>query len=275
MAIKDILVHLGSNDARSPTTTFALSLAAQLGAHITAAGVALKYMPLGAIEDVGVYEAFAQRTGESREAAEAAYKKLEAALPAGVRSELVMIEEVELIASERFGELGRHFDLSIVGQQNQDSDEENALMVRGALYGSGKPIFIVPRNHIGAARIQKAMVCWDGSVAAARALAGSLPLLQRASKVEVVRAKEDGQSLDELPGFNITRHLARHGIHSTLKILGPTSDPAAAIQSYASESEPDYIVMGGYGHWRFREFVFGGVTRTLLSSTNRPLFMAH
>jgi nucleotide-binding universal stress UspA family protein len=86
---------------------------------------------------------------------------------------------------------------------------------------------------------------------------------------------EEGQTLEELPGFNIARHLARHGISATLKVLPATSDAAAAILSYAAASNPDYMVMGGYGHWKLREFVFGGTTRTILSSLPIPVFMAH
>ena len=208
---------------------FALSLAAQTGAHVTAAGISLKYLPFGMIQDVSTYNAFTQLTDESRAKIEGAYKKFEAAAPAGVQSELVVIEVPDQEASRRFGELGRHFDVSVVGQGTRFTQEDVNLMVQGALFYSGKPLLIVPNIHKGPAKLGKAMVCWDGGIAAARAIAGALPLLCRAGKVEVVRVAEEGQTLGELPGFNIARHLARHGISVTLKELPLTSDAAAAI----------------------------------------------
>jgi nucleotide-binding universal stress UspA family protein len=78
-----------------------------------------------------------------------------------------------------------------------------------------------------------------------------------------------------LPGFNITRHLARHGINATLTSLPSANDVGNVILSYAAESGADYIVMGGYGHWKLTEFVLGGTTRTILSSMTAPVFMAH
>lgn len=276
MAIKDILVHLDASEAGFMATQFALSLAAHTGAHVTAAGIAIQYMPMASVEDVVAYnEAFAQLTEQSRTAAEAAYKKVAAAAPAGVESELVMIEAPAQIASDRFGELGRHFDLSIVGHGSPESQDEENLMVQGALFGSGKPVFLVPFIYKGPAKLGKVMVCWDGGIPAARAVAGSLPLLRRAGRVEVVRVSEQGQTPKELPGFNITRHLARHGVTVTLTGLPSAMDAGSAILSYARDSAPDYIVMGGYGHWKLKEFVFGGTTRTILSSTTVPIFMAH
>jgi len=275
MAIKDIVVYLDASESGNTAEEFALSLAAQTGAHVTAVGISVKYLPFGMVQDVSIYDAFTQLTDESRAKIEAAYKKFDAAAPAGVQSELVVIEVPDQEANRRFGELGRHFDVSIVGQGTRSTQDDVNLMVQGALFYSGKPLLIVPNNHKGPAKLGKAMVCWDGGVAAARAIAGALPLLCRAGKVEIVRVAEEGQTLEELPGFNIARHLARHGISATLKELPATSDASAAILSYAAASNPDYMVMGGYGHWKLTEFVFGGMTRTILSSLPVPIFMAH
>jgi nucleotide-binding universal stress UspA family protein len=274
MAIKDVLVHLDTSAAGKGVAEFALSLAAQTGAHVTAAGIATMYMPPVSADYVGSYEAIAEKTEERRAVAEKAYENFAAAAPAGVQTELVIIETISPFAKDRFGKLGRHFDLSIVGQSSPDSGEENSL-VQGAIFGSGRPVFIVPFVHKGPAKLGKALVCWDGGVPAARAIAGVMPLLQRSGKVEVVRMSEKEEFPEELPGFNITRHLARHGINATLTSLPSANDVGNVILSYAAESGADYIVMGGYGHWKLTEFVLGGTTRTILSSMTAPVFMAH
>jgi nucleotide-binding universal stress UspA family protein len=209
-----------------------------------------------------------------RAVAEKAYANFAAAAPAGVRTELVIIETISPFAKDRFGKLGRHFDFSIVCQRSPDSGEENSL-AQGAIFGSGRPVFIVPFVHRGPAMLGKAMVCWDGGVPAARAIAGAMPLLRRSGKVEVVRMSEKEEFPEELPGFNITRHLARHGINATLTSLPRANDVGNVILSYAADSAADYIVMGGYGHWKLTEFVLGGTTRTILSSMTAPVFMAH
>ncbi len=275
MAIKDILVHLEAGEAGAAATEFALSLAAQTGAHLTAAGIAIQYLPPSTVEDAGSYEAFARLTEESRDAAEAAYKALAASAPAGVETDLVVIESLAQIARDRFGELARHFDFCVVGQGNPDLGDEERLMSQGALYNSGKPVFIVPFIHKGPAKLGKAMVCWDGGIPAARAIAGAIPLLSKAGQVEVVQIIEEGQKPEELPGFNITRHLSRHGVTATLRKLPPSGDIGGAILSHAADSGADYLVMGAFGHWKLTEFIFGGTSRTVLASMTVPIFMAH
>jgi nucleotide-binding universal stress UspA family protein len=275
MAIKDILVHLEAGDAGAATVEFALSLASQVGAHVTAGGIAIQYIPPSTVEDAGSYETFTQLTEESRTAVEGAYKSFAASAPAGVETDLVIIEALAQIARDRFGELGRHFDFSIVGQGNPEFDDEADLMAQGSLYGSGKPVFIIPYIHKGPAKLGKAMVCWDGGIPAARAIAGAIPLLQKAGQVEVVQVVDEGQQPEELPGFNIARHLSRHGVNATVRKLPPAKDAGAAILSHAADSDADFIVMGGYGHWKLTEFVFGGATRTILAAMTVPIFMAH
>ena len=219
MAMKDLLVHLEPGEAGLVASSFALSLAEQTGAHLTAAGIALQYLPPSTIEDAGSYEAFAEITEESRVAAQAAYTTFAAAAPAGVQTDFVMIEALPQIARDRFGELARHFDACVVGQGNPELADEEHLMAEGALFGSGLPVFIVPFIHKGPAKLGKAMVCWNGSTPAARAIAGAISLLAKASAVEVVQIAEEGRNAKELPGFNISRHLARHGVNATLTKL--------------------------------------------------------
>ncbi len=275
MSIKDLVFHLDTSDTGQRVTDFAISLAQSTGAHLTAAGLAVQYLGPGGLEDAGGYEALMELTEQSRKATELAYQNLLAQAPAGLQTDFVLIEALAAIARDRFGALARHFDLSIVGQGSGEAADEDGLMVEGALLGSGRPVFVVPAKHQGGVQLEKAMVCWNGSAVAARALAGALPLLKRASVVEVVDIMRADDPLEELPGFNITRHLARHGINATLRRLPNARSVSAALLSHASDSGADYLVMGGYGHWRLREFVFGGTTRSILSSMTVPVLMAH
>jgi nucleotide-binding universal stress UspA family protein len=78
-----------------------------------------------------------------------------------------------------------------------------------------------------------------------------------------------------MPEMSIVDHLARHGIAAETNELPASDQIGEAILSHAADIGADYIVMGGYGHWRFTEIVLGGTTREILNSMTIPVFMAH
>ena len=274
MAVKDILVHIDTSESGVGVNEFALSLASRTGSYLTAAGLAIQFVPSSAMDDGGGYASLVEITEQSKADARAAYDRLKSAATPDVQTDFIMIEGVAQTARERFGELGRHFDLSIVGQ-GTPVNADDGLMVEGALYGSGRPVFVVPAAHRGPAALDKVLVCWDGGLPAARAVAGALSLLRLAKQIEVVTVAKSDQAPEELPGFNITRHLSRHGLAPTLKKLPPAKDAGEAILAYAKEFGADFIVMGAFGHWRLREFILGGATRTALDKMGCPLLMSH
>lgn len=272
--MKDILMKLDGSGFGGAVDAFAISLAAEFGAYLTAAGVVLQIIPVSSPMGEVPIDITLEIAEEARAAARKSFDRLRAEAPASMGTELVMIEDVAGLAGDRFAKLARHFDLTIIGQADPGSGDDLA-MATGALFGSGRPVFLVPFIHNGPARLGKPMVAWDGGLPAARALAEALPLLKRASSVEVVTLAAKDLPSDAVPGFDITRHLARHGISSTLKKLPAGEDAGAMLLSHAADSGADYIVMGGFGHSRLREFVLGGATRTMLRSMTVPLFMAH
>ena len=120
------------------------------------------------------------------------------------------------------------------------------------------------------------MVCWDGSRSAARAVADAMPFIVRAKAAEVVIVASEPAKSDEMPGADIAHHLARHGARVEIKpIVTAETDVASTILSHAADASADFLVMGGYGHSRLREFVLGGVTRGILTSMTVPTLMSH
>ncbi|HEY8580480.1 MAG TPA: universal stress protein [Beijerinckiaceae bacterium] len=275
MSLKDLLVVLDADGRQGPAHAFAQSLAARSGAHLTAAGLALQYVAPVSFSGDYPYDLLAQATEQSRRSALASYEALKAQAAAGVSTDLVMIETVAGMANARLGELARHFDLAIVGQDDLGGVGDEGGLIVALLMGSGRPVFVVPYIHRGPAKLDHAMVAWDGGLVAARALAGAMPLLQGAQRVEVVTMAPRDLPPEELPGFNITRHLSRHGVKAELRQIPAADDVGAALLSHASDTGADYLVMGGYGHSRFREFMLGGATRSVLSSMTLPVLMAH
>jgi nucleotide-binding universal stress UspA family protein len=137
-------------------------------------------------------------------------------------------------------------------------------------------VLFVPFIQRTGLKLDRVMVCWDGSRAATRAIADSLPFLAKAKAVEIVIVGSKEGQRDQVPGADLGQHLARHGLKVDVKrITSPEIDVASTILSYAADSNADMIVMGGYGHSRLREFVLGGVTRGLLESMTVPVLMSH
>ena len=260
MSIKDVLLVLETG-APQAAKDYALSFASQLGAHLSIAAVPAQLItPMSAGGDYP-YELIAMIAEEAKTDAKQAYDKIAAESPANV------------LAQSEVGGLARHFDLAITAQAGPDSSSDDSL-INVTLFDSGRPVIIVPFIQKQPAKFGHILVAWDGSAVAARALNDALPLLRRAGKVELVRITPEGTPPEELPGYNISRHLARHGINAELRMLPAASDVSSALLSYAADSGADLLVMGGYGHSRMRQFFFGGTTRDILKSMTLPIFMA-
>ena len=140
----------------------------------------------------------------------------------------------------------------------------------------GRPVIFVPYIQKAGLKLDRIMVCWDGSRAATRAIADALPFLKKAKQVEIVMVSTKKPKDDEVAGADLGQHLARHGLTVDVKRITTTdTDVSSTILSYAADSSTDFIVMGGYGHSRLREFILGGVTRGLFASMTVPVLMSH
>jgi nucleotide-binding universal stress UspA family protein len=281
-AVRDILFHLDAREPAQSAGDFALSLAASTGAHLTAAGVVIEYPPpvaeIGGFNpawDFGGAGVFAEMFERSRAAVERSFTRLTERAAPGVQTELVTIQGFPEVACEEFARLARCFDLSVISQGPPSLGEAASLMISGALFRSGRPVLLVPFAHNRPASLEKAIVCWDGGVQAARAVAAALPILSQARSVEVVYASPDRERSEQIPAYGLMRHLARHDIDAEMRILPQSDDVGAALLAHASETAANYIVMGAYGHWRLKELVLGGVTRSVITSTTTPAFMVH
>ncbi|HZP79342.1 MAG TPA: universal stress protein [Pseudolabrys sp.] len=274
--IKDIIVNLGLG-SRDPASDYALSVADAFGAHLL--GTAFVYEPLIPSVVTGSIPAEvidSQRRDTEASANRGVARFAEAARRVGVSAETRILNASIAGAADTFGGMARRFDLVVVGQPEPEKPVPEDILVEGALFGGGRPVIIVPFIQKGGLKLDHVLVCWDGSRTAARALADAMPLLHKATEVEVlIVANERGKS-DELPGADIAQHLARHGVKVDVKrISAGDVDVANIVLSHAADAGADFIVMGGYGHSRLREFVLGGVTRGILQSMTVPTLMSH
>jgi len=274
--IKDIVVNLALG-ARDPAGDFAISVADTFGSHVL--GVAFAYEPIipGTVMG-GIPAEFieAQRTESDKKARAAIARFEQAAKRAGISSETRIVSTSISGAADQLGRLGRRFDLVVVGQPERERSVPDEVVNEGVLFESGRPVIFVPFIQKAGLKLDRVMVCWDGSRAAARAIADALPFLHKATQVEIVMVSGVKPKNDEIAGVDLGQHLARHGLKVEVKrITSPEIDVASTILSYAADSAADMLVMGGYGHSRLREFVLGGVTRGLFESMTVPALMSH
>ena len=276
--IKDIVLHLSADAKHDAAVEYAVSVAEAFGANLAAVTFAYEAVLPATLMGGGLPVDFInERRALAEEAANAAMTRLkEMARRTGVAVE-ARLETTSLAgAANIFGHLARRFDLSIVGQANPDVVGPQELIIEAALFHSGRPAVVVPYIQKTGLTLNRVLVCWDGGRQAARAIADALPFLHRAKAVEVVVVATKPIKSDDSPGADIARHLAHHDLNVCLKrlVTGGT-DVANTILSYAADVSADFVVMGGYGHSRLREFILGGATRGVLSSMTIPTLMSH
>ncbi len=275
--IKDIIVNLSTGGKHVPAADYAVSVAETFSAHATGIAFALEpVVPATVMGGVPADFIDAQRA-ESDKAARAATARFDhSSRNAGLSAETHVFEVSIAGAADIFGRLARRFDLAIVGQEEPDTFGPEGLITEAALFEAGRPVIVVPYIQKAPLKLDRVLVCWDASRAAARATGDALPFLARAKEVHIVIVSGERGKRDELPGADIGQHLARHGIKVEVnRVAASNVDVASVILSYAADLSADFLIMGGYGHSRLREFVLGGVTRSILGSMTVPAFMSH
>jgi nucleotide-binding universal stress UspA family protein len=166
-------------------------------------------------------------------------------------------------------------DLIILGRSHHRETHYTPLTLIGDVLQSARvPILLQPQERDSFDPLGAAVVAWNGSFEAANAIRSALPLLQMASAVHIVTVDEPAEHM--LPSLVASTYLSRHGVTSELHARTVSNMPIdKVIRETAEVMGASYIVMGGYGHSRAREFLFGGVTRNLLKESPIPLLLAH
>lgn len=174
----------------------------------------------------------------------------------------------------------RYADLTVL---SQDTNQDPVLPVRlrrlpehVSLHGA-RPVLVVPEAYQGQPIPGSAVVGWNGSMQAIRAIDGALPLLQRAESVKLALVNPDELSElhGEQPGADMALYLARQGVQVDVVVERTRASTGEALMSMARTSGAGLLVVGAYGHSRYREWILGGATRELLKRTPVPLLLAH
>ncbi len=198
-----------------------------------------------------------------------------------VRQEGVATFETRLLEDDAAGGLGalaRYSDLVVLSQFDRDETTATVLpdFPEYIVFNAGRPALILPHAAPVSGVGRRILIAWDGGRPVTRAVTDALPLLRQADLVQVALFNQDSAAAGEAPaGGDIALYLARHGIKTELLPSRPSTDVGNSLLSLAADLGTDLIVMGGYGHSRFREILLGGVTRTMLAAMTVPVLMSH
>lgn len=157
----------------------------------------------------------------------------------------------------------------VVAQQEGPGHEDDYDDLEALVFESGRPVLFVPYIATEAKPIRSALIAWNDTRESARAAFDALPLLKTADTVEIltVDAQNNAEQSATTAGSEIATALTRHGVKVTLNSQTSSGIPVAAvIENRVSDIQADLLVMGAFSHSRLREFLFGGVTDTVLKS---------
>jgi nucleotide-binding universal stress UspA family protein len=170
-----------------------------------------------------------------------------------------------------------HFNDLVVVEHPSGGGGFPPLAAGSVLFGSGRPMLVAPPKSPSTVT-GKIAVAWKDSPESTKALAAALPLLSRAAEVLVIGVDEDRRHRSQLSISldNVIGYLGWHGIPALRCVVEPSEDSAAeSMLAAAHEAKADLLVMGGYGHSRLRELIFGGFTRHVLNGVSLPVLLAH
>ncbi len=159
----------------------------------------------------------------------------------------------------------------IVARRGTEDEVTARSVLEAALLNTGRPL-LIPSAVMPTASFAAVAIAWKATPQAARAVAGAMPFIARAKEV-IVMAVEEGQGTDDAD--RLVRNLAWHGCHASAERLTANGRDGAEVLLDAAKGRAGLLVMGGYGHSRLREWVFGGFTQRVLADAPLPVLMAH
>jgi nucleotide-binding universal stress UspA family protein len=276
--IKVILVRLDGTSGDEFRLAASESLAKLFDAHTI--GLFLNVLPEPALAEAGVSVEFQTRLlDQARERGKTMEVEFATRLRGMARS--AECRRFDVYAHEQARVTARECRTAdvFVGLRLSDTDKAVELhdVVEDVLFESGRHLFLVADQKPFEQGFENAIIAWNRSREAARAVAEALPYLTKSRAVTVVEI-EQGAS-PEMPakrGDELVRYLHHHGISASIKVANERGlDTSSALLEVIGEQKADLVVMGAYGHSRLREWLLGGVTYKLLRKSPVSLVIAH
>ena len=279
LGYRDVLVSQDESDASVHALVYADMLCSAFGGYLTGLMFGLvPFYPMSAA-NVRVPEAWIHAQRQASEEAEQSERRIKAIYgKLASRNELRRVDAFEQEAGQICARHARCADLTVLGwSRDGGTDLERAVFV-SCLFESGRPLLVVPAAYAFRGLPQRALVAWDGSREASRALHEALPILRQTRLTRFVAVDPDDSadsgSLD--PTAEIARHLSRHQIAvETRRAHSRGRDVSTALAEEADHFGASLLVLGGYGHLRATEWLLGDTTRGALALARTPMLFAN
>lgn len=278
MSLKTILVYLNGASRAGAVLETAMALASSHDAHL----IGLHVVPQVSVPAVVPVEVTGEIIEAERRALEeegarvtAIFKKATAGIEARCEWRLVQASHFHL--SNIVDNHGRAADLIIAPQSDPDGGiYQPADVTEDIMMEAGRPVLVIPKSGSFSKIGTNVLVAWNESREAARAAFDALPILKGATKVTILTVTDRRERSLDLPGAEIGTALARHGVRCEAATAAKDGRTVSEqLRDAIRDHRADMLVMGGYGHSRLSELIFGGATRFMLQSMPVPVLISH
>lgn len=281
MAYKSLLTVATSPEGLMPVVSAAAQIAVRADAHLDAMALGVdrtqigySYVGSGAVMIAAAMERAEEEARASEKAMNAAIGAQSPDLRYALDSAVTQLGALTEVVAAR----ARYADLVILPlPYGEGRGVEDEAVLEAALFEGMAPVLVVPPKGMAATDPRRIVVAWNQSREALVATRRAMPLLRRADNVQIVVIDPPTHGPERSdPGGMLCQMLVRHGVRAEVMVLARTLPRVSDVLiRHLRESSGDLLVMGAYGHSRFREAILGGATRDMLERAEVPVFLAH
>lgn len=278
MSFKTVFLTVGAEQDMRELDR-AAAICAPVGAHLTVLVLGIAPPPPATPYGVISNESWATDIRAGQADTEARADKVLAQLQkhgisAGAEAHYIDRGTVATLAA-RFA---RYADLTLITPHAEGFGNQQTWVMNGALFESGRPILLMPQGETRFPEPKRMMIAWDASVEASKAVRDAIGLMRQADAVDAVLIDPvpsfEGHGAE--PGADLATYLGRHGISTEIHRLPREGrEVGELIRRSAVDLGAELIVMGGFGHSRLRQRIFGGTTTSMIDQTPVAVLMAH
>ena len=278
MSFKTVFLTVGATQDDAEIDR-AVTICDALGAHLSILVVGIAPPPPASPYGVVSNDIWAGDIREGQAEVEGRARAIEARLANTELSSLVSAQYIDRgTVATLAARFARYADLTLVTPHATGFESLQSWVVNGALFESGRPILLLPKGPAGFPAVRTLMLAWDASVEASKAVRDAIGLMKAAAAVHAVLIDPvpsfEGHGPE--PGTDLATYLGRHGIAATVhRIPKEGKETGEHLRRTAADLGADLIVMGGFGHSRLRERIFGGTTTSMIKNVVVPVLMAH
>jgi nucleotide-binding universal stress UspA family protein len=281
MAYKSLLTIATSPEGLLPTVGAAAQVAVGMDAHLDALALGVdrtqigySYVGSGAVLIAAAMDRAEEEARENERALNAALAAQQPVLRSSVDTVVSQLGALTDVVASR----ARYSDLVVLPRPYGNSREvEDEAVTEAALFEGMAPVLIVPPKGMTQDDPKRIVIAWNQSREALVAARRAMPFLHRAETVQIVVIDPPPHGPERSdPGGLLCQLLVRHGVRAEVSVLARTLPRVSdVLAQHLRDVDAGLLVMGAYGHSRFREAILGGATRDMLEHADVPVFLAH